>query len=55
MKLKSDQLDWKEIENSLFEFGYAKTPPLFSSTDCEKLIGLYTDNRSGRARSRKEK
>ncbi len=38
-----DKLDWKAIEQALWEFGYAKTPAVLTSTECEQLVALYTD------------
>ena len=46
------QLPWQEIENSLWQFGYAKTPPLLTPKECDSLIALYPN--SGRFRSRVE-
>jgi hypothetical protein len=43
-------LDWPSIERSLWEQGYARTPPVLSDDECEALIALYGDD--GRFRSR---
>jgi hypothetical protein len=43
-------LDWKAIEGSLWEHGYAKTPPLLTAEECAELVALYRDE--GRFRSR---
>lgn len=40
-----DALDWNEIEKSIFEFGYAKTPSILSAKQCGELIQLYADAR----------
>src|SRR5262245_37429103 len=37
-------LDWNEVENSLSEFGYAKTHALLTADECGKLAALYQDN-----------
>ena len=37
-------LEWKELEQSLWDYGYAKTPALLSEQECEELIDLYSDN-----------
>ncbi len=44
------RLDWKEIEASLWEWGYARTPPVLSPAECAELTALYADD--GRFRSR---
>jgi len=44
------ELDWKEIEASLWELGYAKTPRLLTGAECETLIRLYPDDRRFRSR-----
>jgi hypothetical protein len=44
------RLDWKEIEASLWERGYARTPPVLSPAECAELTALYADD--GRFRSR---
>src|SRR5262245_24343141 len=43
-------LDWKAIEQGLDEWGWARTPPLFTAGECAGLIALYPD--AGRFRSR---
>jgi uncharacterized protein len=43
-------LDWQAIEQSLWEWGYAKTPPVLTPAECAELIALYADD--GRFRSR---
>ena len=44
------RLDWKAIEGSLWEHGYAKTPPILTAEECAELVALYGDD--GRFRSR---
>src|SRR5712691_4047865 len=44
------ELDWTALERSLWDFGYAKTPPVLTPAECEALIALYGDD--GRFRSR---
>ena len=35
------QLDWKAIESSLWQRGYAKTDPLLTPEECDALVALY--------------
>ena len=43
-------LDWKAIEQSLWDFGYAKMPPLLTPAECAALILLYGDESRFRSR-----
>ncbi len=43
-------LDWSEIERQLWEFGYAKTPPVLTPEECAELIALYPDEARFRSR-----
>jgi uncharacterized protein len=43
-------LDWKAIEQALWNTGYAKTPPVLTAAECEELIGLYADQSRFRRR-----
>lgn len=43
-------LDWSYIEQELWAFGYAKTPPILTPEECTALIALYPD--ADRFRSR---
>ena len=43
-------LDWKAIEQGLWEMGYAKTPPVLAPDECDELISLYTDQARFRRR-----
>jgi hypothetical protein len=43
-------LDWKGIEASLWEWGYARTPPVLTPGECAELIGLYADDSRFRSR-----
>jgi uncharacterized protein len=45
-----DQLDWKAIEVSLWQRGYAKTDSLLSAEECDALIGLYSKDQQFRSR-----
>jgi hypothetical protein len=45
-----ERLDWKAIEQALWDMGYAKTPPLLTPHECADLIGLYTDQTRFRRR-----
>ena len=42
------QLDWQAIEQSLSEYGYAKTSPILTPEECAALIDLYPDPNSFR-------
>jgi hypothetical protein len=44
------RLDWKAIEQALWDVGYAKTPTVLTPDECDELIGLYTDPRRFRRR-----
>ena len=44
------RLDWKAIEQGLWDFGYAKTPAVLTPDECDELIGLYTDQTRFRRR-----
>ncbi len=43
-------LDWDAIARELWEYGYAKTPPVLTSEECEELIALYPDEARFRSR-----
>jgi uncharacterized protein len=43
-------LDWSAMERSLWEHGYAKTPPVLTSDECAQLIALYPDATRFRSR-----
>src|SRR2546428_728205 len=38
-----NDLDWTSIERSLWEVGYAKTPPVLTPDECAELIAMYGD------------
>jgi uncharacterized protein len=44
------QLDWKALEASLWQRGYAKTQPLLTSDECDAMIALYHQNEYFRSR-----
>jgi uncharacterized protein len=44
------QLDWKAIETSLWQRGYAKTDPLLTAEECDALIALYSKDQLFRSR-----
>lgn len=44
------RLDWQQLDESLSELGYAKTPPVLSAAECAMLTGMY--GRENRFRSR---
>ena len=43
-------LNWEALEQSVWEYGYAKTPALLTRQECEELIGLYPDDSRFRSR-----
>ena len=43
-------LDWGALTSSLWDQGYAKTPPLLTPDECEALVALYADDRLFRSR-----
>ena len=43
-------LDWSAIERSLWEHGYAKTPPMLTADECASLTALYADEARFRSR-----
>jgi hypothetical protein len=45
-----EELDWKAIEASLWQRGYAKTDPLLTAEDCDALVALYTRDELFRSR-----
>jgi hypothetical protein len=44
------QLDWKAIEASLWERGYAQTDQLLTAEECEALVALYSKDQLFRSR-----
>jgi hypothetical protein len=44
------ELDWTALERSLWDWGYAKTPPVLTPSECEALITLYADDSRFRSR-----
>jgi len=44
------ELDWTALECSLWDFGYAKTPPVLTPEECEALIALYANDDRFRSR-----
>ena len=44
VKARLARLDWAEMERSLGQWGYAKTPAVLSPSECAELIGLYGDD-----------
>src|SRR2546428_585392 len=50
IKARLAALDWPAIEQSLWELGYAKTPPVLTPAECTELIALYADDRRFRSR-----
>jgi hypothetical protein len=50
LKNRLDNLDWPTIEQSLWERGYAKTSPLLTPEECNKLIAFYRQDERFRSR-----
>jgi len=50
IKNRVADLDWQALEQSLWEYGYAKTPALLSQQECEELIQLYPNDSKFRSR-----
>ncbi|HEX5551125.1 MAG TPA: 2OG-Fe(II) oxygenase [Nitrospira sp.] len=44
------RLDWKAIEASLWQRGYAKTDPLLTAEECDTLVALYSKDQLFRSR-----
>ena len=51
IKQRLAALDWQSIEQSLWERGYAKTSPLLTPEECNKLIALYRQEDKFRSRT----
>jgi hypothetical protein len=43
-------LDWTTVERSLWEWGYARTPPLLTPDECAGLVAMYADEARFRSR-----
>src|SRR5256885_16708103 len=43
-------LDWTAIERSLWEHGYAKTPPVLTPDECAEVAAMYGDEARFRSR-----
>lgn len=39
--VRLDHLEWKQIEQSLWQSGYAKLPAVLTEGECEELIAMY--------------
>jgi hypothetical protein len=50
IRARLEQLDWQMIAQQLWDFGYAKTPPVLQPEECRGLIELYTDKSRFRSR-----
>ena len=37
-------LNWSELQDSLAQYGYARTPPVLTADECGKLVRLYSDD-----------
>ena len=43
-------LDWAALERSLWDWGYARTPPVLTPDECAELIATYDDDARFRSR-----
>ena len=43
-------LDWEAIERSLWQSGYARTPPVLTADECAALIAMYGERERFRSR-----
>lgn len=43
------KLDWHSIHQSLWEYGFALTPPMFDDKECSDLIAMYRDEEKFRS------
>ena len=43
-------LDWRDIETSLDDRGFARIPPILTAKECQSLADLYTDDSRFRSR-----
>jgi uncharacterized protein len=43
-------LDWTALERSLWEVGYAQTPPVLTPDECAELVALFADETRFRSR-----
>jgi hypothetical protein len=50
IKARLAHLNWRAIEQSLWEHGYAKTPPVLTPDECAGLTRLYADKSRFRSR-----
>src|SRR3989442_13028613 len=49
MKTRLTRLDWRGVQRSLWQWGYAKTPPLLSPSQSAELIGPLSGERRFRS------
>ena len=50
-----EALDWKAIEESLWQHGFAKTPPVLTADECAGLIAMYGERERFRSRVEMER
>src|SRR5262245_4620698 len=50
IKDRLTSLNWQALEQSLWTYGYAKTPPVLTPQECAALIALYPDKTQFRNR-----
>ena len=43
-------LDWSAIERSLWDVGYARTPPVLTADECGEMVAMYADEARFRSR-----
>jgi hypothetical protein len=51
IKKRIDALDRQTVEQSLWDRGYAKTPPLLTPDECNTLVALYRQDEKFRSRT----
>src|SRR5262245_55085676 len=44
------RLTWEDLERSLWDWGWARTPPLLTPAECDALTALYDDDHCFRSR-----
>ncbi len=49
------RLPWREMEDSLWQFGYARTPALLTEEECAALVALYREPSRFRSRIEMER
>jgi uncharacterized protein len=47
---RMSDLDWTGLERALWEWGYARTPPVLTPAECAELVEMYADETRFRSR-----